>query len=156
MISNKKGVIQIIAAIVLALVIMAVIWSLIPASQLTVESKVEIDPTKIKNSQSSILLANLHNTDQNNEHEVVLRFATYNLVHILIGNNELERAAQGSEDYVYRLNLAPAQKTEQPFMVKVGKLPVGIASQEFSIKVDVYTDGEIISSHKVKFTVEED
>lgn len=155
MIRERNGFIQIIVVLAIALIVFLVLLLIFPKSQPIIGVETNINPQKFKTTQQSVLTLSLTNNDQTNAHTVELRFVTNYLVHIYIGASELAHQESGSGNYTYNTTLQPAQKTEQPFIVKVTGLPIGIASQEFSITVEVYVDARLTTTQKVRFTVEE-
>jgi hypothetical protein len=48
-----------------------------------------------------------------------------------------------------------AQKTDQPFLIRVAPMPHRIAQQEYSIKISTNFDGKVFSTPEVKLTVQE-
>jgi len=153
---KNSGIVEVIVVMVLAIVIFAIVFSVVPKNQAVIEADARIDPQSFKNSHQSVLTLSLKNNDQASAHDVRLRFLTYHLVHLFIGSSELASEEPDSGNYTFDISLHPAQKTEQPFIVKVSTLPQGIANQKFSLKVEVYTNGNLITTKEVKFDVEED
>lgn len=152
---GNQGVFQSIVVLFLALTIFLIVWAMLPQAQPTIEMNTSINPGDFKTSEQSVLRLSLTSNDQANAHSTEIRFVTYHLVHIYIGDTELRQETPDSGNYSFDLVMQPAEKTEQPFIVKVSALPTGIASQEFSIRIEAYADGRLITTQKVVFKVEQ-
>lgn len=152
---ERQGLATKIVVLFLAIAVFLVAYEMIPRIQPTIEMDAKISPGDFKTSQQSVLELTLKNNDQANSHNMEFRFVTYNLVHIYIGASELNQVAPDSGNYSFGFILQPAEKTEQPFVVKVSRLPTGIASQEFSITVEAYADGKTVTSREVRFKAEQ-
>jgi len=152
---EREGFAQFVVVLVMAIAIFLIIWAMLPKGQAIIEVNTNINPQSFKTSQQSVLTLSLKNNDKAIAHTIGLRFVTYHLVHVYIGATELTPEAPDSGNYTFEFVLQPAQKTEQPFVVKVSGLPTGIASQEFSMTVEVYADSRLTTTQEVRFKVEE-
>jgi hypothetical protein len=152
---GKKGFVQVIAVLVMVIAIVIIVWAAFPRGQAVIEVDASINPQSFKSSKQSVLALTFKNNDQASAHSIRLRFVTYYLVHVYLGTQELTSEVTDSGNYTFDFVLQPAQKTEQPFVIKVSALPMGIASQEFSMIVEVYDDGKLATTQRVTFKVEE-
>lgn len=151
---ERRGFAQFVAVLALVITISFIVWATLPRVQPVIEMDANINPDHFKTSQQSVLTLTLKNNDQANAHSIDFRFLTYPLVHLYIGVAQLMPETPDSGNYTYGFILQPAEKIEQPFVVKVSELPIGIASQEFSVRVKAYADGRLVTTNEVRFKVE--
>lgn len=149
---SKKG--QLIPAIIVILVILILIflfsWYFVPKPQV-VSAELTIDPDKFKITENAMMIVTIENNEKIS-HAIKLRFITNPLVHIYIGETELPKETPYSGNYSYTLTLAALAKIDQPFIVKVPELPIGIPEQKFYIEIEVFVDGVKIDSMYIEFT----
>ncbi len=152
---RSGGMFRFVFIIAIALVIFAVVAISIPKAEPIISVSVAIDPDSFKTSQQAILTINLENKDLQNQHSVDLSFTTNEIVYLYLGQNQLQKQNIETGNYFsYNLILQPGQKTNQPFLVRVPTLPVGITDQHFSITTDSSADGQNSKqSQEVTFTV---
>lgn len=144
-----------IVALVVGIVVLVGAVMMMPRPQPLIEMGVSITPAEFNTSQQSDLTLTIKSNDRENPHNIEVKFTTFPLVHLLIGASELIQTIPDSGNYSISILMQPSEKTEQPFVVRVPELQAGVASQKLSMKVDAIADGNIVSTQKIEFTVDQ-
>lgn len=153
--SMSRTIVAVVAIFIIGLVIFSIGQfgeSLTPKP--VVDAKLTTNRDKFKTTESAIMTLYLKNNEDTNGHAVRLKFITNPLVHVYLGSNEL--AKQDNYTYTYNTSVAPSQKMEQPLVITMPSLPIGIAEQRFSITMEVYLDNSQENSvtQEIRFSVE--
>lgn len=147
-------VMMVVIMLVSVLAITILVSNPLSQSEPIVSLTSSLNRDRFKTSENAILTLHLENHNESGVHIVRFRFVTDPLVKMCIGNSELTKETTESGNYTYCIILQPLQKTDQPFVVVVPRLPIGRPELKFSITIEAYIYNQLKHNQEVIFTVE--